>query len=479
MINSGTKEMNPIYIRHLLHASLGLTCLLYPFLPLYILVLIMFFMLIILRRLSERSKLYQILSTTENSDNTLKRPVDTGIRSANNLVLSILLLLLFNYGFRLEGVIFPIYVIGGAVAISTFGSASANFFKSWKQTQLKCLARLDYPERRYKGEDSDVFNLPSSLVMLIVGIISAFLVGAWITHLKGIVVSYDMIFFIAVIGSVTGALFESIPSRVDNNISVLFGSGMVMWLFASFGYTVPPAHMFIALLFSLLLGYLAYKAHIADISALLSASLLGVLIIVFADIFWFLLLLTFFILGGGFTKYKYAYKASIGIAESKGGVRSYENVFSNSMAALVLAIAHGIYPHYSELIMYSYLGTVATATGDTLASEIGTTSKERPRMITNFKPARPGRDGAVTILGELAAIFGSFVIAVLAILSGRVENIYLGLFVTILGGFLGTNIDSLLGATLQNRGLLSNSGVNFFATFAGAAASGLLFLLLS
>ncbi len=478
-IQSIIKEMDPMYIRCLLHASLGLTCLLYPFLPLGILVLIMFFMLMVLRRLSIRSKLYQILSNKDNTDNKLKKPVDKGLRSANNLVLSILLLLLFNYGFRLDGVIFPRYVIGGAVAISTFGSASANAFKHWKQTQLKCLARLDYPEKRYKGEDSDVFHLPSSLVMLLVGIVSAFLAGAWIIHWMGIDVSYDMIFFIAVIGSVTGALFESIPSRVDDNISILFGSSMVMWLFASFGYTVPPAHMFFALLFSLLLGYLAYRARIADISALLGASILGVLIIVFADIFWFLLLLTFFILGGGFTKYKYAYKASIGIAEAKGGMRSYENVFSNSMAALVLAIAHGIYPQYSELIMYSYLGTVATATGDTLASEIGTTSKERPRMITNFKPAKPGRDGAVTILGELACIFGSLVIAVLAILFGRVENIYLGLLVTTLGGFIGTNIDSLLGATLQNRGILSNSGVNFYATFAGAVVSGLLFLLLS
>ncbi len=472
------KKMDPVYIRYLLHASLGLTCFLYPFLPIGILALIMFLMLVFLRRSSQRSKLYKILSSNENENVDQKKTFDKGVRSANNIVFAILLLLLFNYAFRLEGVTFPLYVIGGAVAISTFGSASANLFRYWKRAQLKCLARLDYPEKKYKGEDKDMFNLSSSLVMLIIGIISAFLVGAWIIHWKEIAVSYDMIFFIAVIGSVTGALFKSIPSRVDDNISILFGSCMVMWLFASFGYTVPPGHMFFALLFSLLLGYLAYRAHIADISALLGASIVGVLIIVFADIFWFLLLLSFFILGGGFTKYKYAYKASIGIAEAKGGVRSYENVFSNSMAALVLAVAYGIYPQYSELIMYSYLGTVATATGDTLASEIGTTSKEKPRMITNFKPAKPGRDGAVTILGELACIFGSLVIAVLAILFGRVENIPLALLVTTLGGFIGTNIDSLLGATLQNRGILTNSGVNFYATFAGAAVSGLLFLIL-
>jgi hypothetical protein len=65
---------------------------------------------------------------------------------------------------------------------------------------------LDYPERRYKGEDSDVFHLPSSIIMLLVGIISSFLIGAWIIQWAGIDVSYDMIFFISVIGSITGSL---------------------------------------------------------------------------------------------------------------------------------------------------------------------------------------------------------------------------------------------------------------------------------
>ncbi|MFQ6061872.1 MAG: DUF92 domain-containing protein [Methanosarcinales archaeon] len=41
----------------------------------------------------------------------------------------------------------------------------------------------------------------------------------------------------------------------------------------------------------------------------------------------------------------------------------------------------------------------------------------------------------------------------------------------VFGGFIGTNIDSLLGATLQQKGLLSNNGVNLVATLAGAIVS--------
>jgi len=50
--------------------------------------------------------------------------------------------------------------------------------------------------------------------------------------------------------------------------------------------------------------------------------------------------------------------------------------------------------------------------------------------------------------------------------------------ITIFGGFIGTNMDSLLGATLENRGYLTNSSVNLFATVAGAlVSSGLYYVL--
>ncbi len=144
----------------------------------------------------------------------------------------------------------------------------------------------------------------------------------------------------------------------------------------------------------------------------------------------------------------------------------------------MLAICYGIYPQYAELIIFAYLGTVATATGDTLASEIGTTAHSQPIMITTLKAVQAGVDGAVTILGELAAIMGSMVIGILAVIFGLVDNAFMVILITTAGGFFGTNVDSLLGATLQKRGLLSNSGVNFVATFAGAAISGILYLFL-
>jgi len=46
-----------------------------------------------------------------------------------------------------------------------------------------------------------------------------------------------------------------------------------------------------------------------------------------------------------------------------------------------------------------------------------------------------------------------------------------------IAGFIGTNIDSLVGAVLENRGVFGNAGTNLVAT-AGGGISGILLALL-
>jgi uncharacterized protein (TIGR00297 family) len=179
-------------------------------------------------------------------------------------------------------------------------------------------------------------------------------------------------------------------------------------------------------------------------------------------------------LGSGFTRYKYAKKQELRIAQSRGGVRGYKNVYSNSLIPLALAVLYGVYG--SDLFAFAFLGSVATATGDTLASEIGETARSTPRMITTLRPVEPGVDGGVTLLGEAASVFGSLFTGVLAAATGMAG--VGGIVAALLGGFLGTNFDSLLGATLQSRGYLSNNGVNLFATLFGALVGGALWAMM-
>ena len=245
-------------------------------------------------------------------------------RNVISLFFSLCLMLFVSLISENSSYTYPFYIVLAAFAVAAVGNHKSSF----SETDSAC----DFQSRRGRIKKKS-FSMLWSSVFLGIRILAAFLAAGWVVYWQSLSASYNLVFFIAVIGAVTGSLFESIPSKIDRNISVPLGAGMMMWIFEEFRYSVPPEKMLVALAFSFFLGLLAYKAKIADVSALLSAALLGVLIIVFSGLSWFLLLLTFFILGGGFTRYKYTYKESIGIAQAKDGIRSYENVFSNSTAS--------------------------------------------------------------------------------------------------------------------------------------------------
>ncbi len=282
------------------------------------------------------------------------------------------------------------------------------------------------------------------------------------------ILSSERILFLAILGGLSGAFLHHVSRERD--FTVPFGTAMVMWLF-SFDYPLPDLERILLIcIFALVLGIGAYWAKAADSDAVLSETIICLLVILFGGLPWFLLLLAFYLLGGGFTRYGYAYKKKLGIAQSHGGVRGYKNVYSNSLVPLAMAVCYGVYG--SDIFIYAFIASVATANGDTLASEIGQTSRSRPRMITTLKETETGIDGGVTPLGEAAGLAGSLIIGILATGMGMAG--LMGIAAGTIGGFLGTNFDSLLGATLQRRGILSNNGVNLVATAFGAVVGGAL-----
>ena len=381
------------------------------------------------------------------------------------LALSFLAVLFFN-----DYSPFPGFLIFQALAVTIFST------RSW----FCLLNRVTLYESACETDRFKNISLHYEFVLILLRVIGAFLVGVWVAAFTGFDLTQDFInqlFFIAIIGAFVGSLFESIPSRVNANASIYIGSLISLWMLYLLGHQAPVMETALAAAFSVVLAFLAYRYKIADVSALFSAVVLGVLIILFTNLWWFILLLAFFILGGGFTKFKFKEKQKAGLAEAKSGIRSYENVFSNSFWALVAAVLFGIvtiYPEWSWLAMplaFAYVGTIATATGDTMASEIGVTAKGPTYMITNFRKAKAGEDGGVSLLGLGAALLGSAIIGVLAFVLGIIGSLPLALAVAIFGGFIGTNIDSVLGAVVQKRGWLTNSGVNFVSTFLGALIS--------
>ncbi len=49
------------------------------------------------------------------------------------------------------------------------------------------------------------------------------------------------------------------------------------------------------------------------------------------------------------------------------------------------------------------------------------------------------------------------------------------LFAVVTGGWIGVNLDSLIGATLENRGITNNNSTNFLASLLGGLIGALVF----
>jgi uncharacterized protein (TIGR00297 family) len=277
-----------------------------------------------------------------------------------------------------------------------------------------------------------------------------------------------------ILGVVVAVLLKSaLMERHDVLMVEGLGVAMTMFLFEDLNYEVPGRILLTAIIVAFSFGYFAYRFRVADVSGLFSGSLVGIILIVFADVRWFLVMLAFLVIGSAATRYRFDAKAAVGIAESHGGVRGYVNVFANGIVGVAAAVLYGL-SGGNPLPLAIFLGSVATAAADTMGGEIGMTSHD-PVLITTLEPVPKGTNGGITLLGEAASLCASGAIAVAAFLLG-IGDMRMLLFIT-LAGFAGSNVDSLVGALFENRGMIGNAGTNLVATLTGGLFALVLFFL--
>jgi len=225
----------------------------------------------------------------------------------------------------------------------------------------------------------------------------------------------------------------------------------------------------------LIVGLIAasLRANILDKQGIIAAAVLGFFVGCLGHWTWLLLLLCFLLSSHIATKWRFEEKTERGLNESSDGHRGWINVAANGgMPALVALLTFLLEDWESGLWMFA--AAVAVATSDTWASEIGCLD-HRVRMITTLKPCEAGVNGGFSPNGQLAAAAGGLLIGVSALVASLVmfsatisDQLMLAGIVAGLG-FLGCQIDSVLGAVLENRGFLTKGSVNALSIIAGVA----------
>jgi uncharacterized protein (TIGR00297 family) len=369
------------------------------------------------------------------------------------------LLLLLVYARRLE-------IAAATWGILAFGDGMATFFG------LAFGRSNPLPWNRDK-------SWAGSLAYLFFGGAGAFALLVWTA--PGV---YSIGFALAIAAVTAGfaALLESQRQGLDDNFGVPLVASLLLFALTDsaggWGVVATPTFLgalALGLAVNLVLAAAAYAAGGVGSSGALVGVLLGTTIWAFAGWQAFLLLFAFFVLGTAATRLGYERKERAGIAQEKGGRRGPGNALSK-VSVPALAAVFAATTGDPRLWLLALAGAFATAAADTVSSEVGKAFGRRTFLITTLRPVPRGTDGAVSLEGTLAGLAAGLALGGL----GAGLGLYgaYGAAAVALAALVATTLESLVGATVERRGLLDNDAVNFLASLAGAllaAAFGIAF----
>ncbi len=237
-----------------------------------------------------------------------------------------------------------------------------------------------------------------------------------------------------------------------------------MNLLQSWQHANPP--LFAAIGLTVAFALLASGLNVVTAGAAFSGAFLTIVLCLAAGPAALLPVCTVFLLAWVTTRIGRRKKERLGTAEGRGG-RGALQILANVSVAAICAAPLIFVPYARHLLLAAASAALAEAAGDTVSSELGQTFGGRPRLITNWRRVPAGQDGGITIAGT---VFSLCAILIVCASCGWANLLLPQFYRTVLAAaFLGTIVDSLLGATLERPGRLGNNAVNFTSSAFAAA----------
>lgn len=230
------------------------------------------------------------------------------------------------------------------------------------------------------------------------------------------------------------------------------------------------SELLISLILVMILLLVSRFYDFLDLGGLVAALSVGLLVSLLGHWTWLIVLMSFLIMSSIVTKWRYEDKALLSVEESNEGKRGWKNVLANGGGASLIAIINYLLGGH-DFAYLAFCACVGVASSDTLASEIGSLDP-RTRIITTLEAVPAGTNGGMSPTGTIAAFYGGLIIAIISTLLGALNGdiippLFFFICITVIG-WLGCQLDSLLGALFENRGYLGKHSVNFISTISGS-----------
>jgi uncharacterized membrane protein len=203
-----------------------------------------------------------------------------------------------------------------------------------------------------------------------------------------------------------------------------------------------PRQLPLAAVANLVVALLGYRAGTVTVSGVIAGAVLGSIIFLFTGAAgWFLLLLCF------------------------GGRRGAGNAIANTgVAAVAGAMSALTYAHVDARL--AFVAALVAGASDTVASEVGKAWGRRTFLVTTARLVPAGTSGAMSLEGTAAGVAAA---ALLAAAGYGLELISGGqIAIVVIAATIGALVESALGATLEERGVLNNDLLNFINTAVAA-----------
>ena len=311
------------------------------------------------------------------------------------------------------------------------------------------------------------------------GGLAAFVLSGWLAGTglaawnAGVETATWWILIAPAIAAIVAGFVETVPIRLNDNISVPASAALALWSLSLVAEDVArgavpvwTTRLMPALVLNTGVAAAGYFARTVTVSGAVTGAVIGIAVYLGTGWEGWTLLFASFLGTALATFAGFRQKARAGIAEERGGRRGPGNAIANTgVAAWAALLCLGAtQPSLAKLAMVAALVTSAS---DSVASEIGKAWGRTTWVLAGLRRVRPGTSGAVSLEGTLAGIAAALALAALAVALGLMPSRWIA--PVVLAATVASLVEGALGAAFEARGTLNNDALNLINSALGAA----------